>query len=254
MKLILNADDFGLTESVNHGIVDCLQAGMVKSTTIMMNQPGTQHAVELYHQGKVPEVGLHFTVTAGKPLTPPELVPSLVDAQGNFLDNVTLFDKADVVEEQVTLELNAQYQAAINAGLTINHIDSHHFGGVFKPLKAAFTRTVNQIGLPVRRIDNILSGQDSLRVPTPDAFDMRLFDEGVSFNALQDLLLSYQTVMPKGVVELMCHPSLSVTDELKSLSGYREKRVEEYQLLTSSTLKQWLNDHQIECIGFDDLR
>ena len=254
MKLILNADDFGLTESVNHGIVDCFKAGLVKSTTIMMNQPGTQHAIELYHQGLVSEVGLHFTVTAGKPLTSPELVPSLVDEHGHFFSNVTLFDKSDVNEDEVMLELNAQYQAAINAGLTINHIDSHHFGGVFKPLKAAFTRTVNQIGLPVRRIDNILSGQDSLRVPTPDAFDMRFFDEGVSFNALQDLLLSYQTVMPKGVVELMCHPSLSVTDELKSLSGYREKRVEEYQLLTSSTLKQWLNDHQIECIGFDDLR
>ncbi|MEZ9423156.1 carbohydrate deacetylase [Vibrio lentus] len=254
MKLILNADDFGLTESVNHGIVDCFKSGLVKSTTIMMNQPGTQHAIELYHQGLVSEVGLHFTVTAGKPLTSPELVPSLVDEHGHFFSNVTLFDKSDVNEDEVMLELNAQYQAAINAGLTINHIDSHHFGGVFKPLKAAFTRTVNQIGLPVRRIDNILSGQDSLRVPTPDAFDMRFFDEGVSFNALQDLLLSYQTVMPKGVVELMCHPSLSVTDELKSLSGYREKRVEEYQLLTSSTLKQWLNDHQIECIGFDDLR
>ncbi|MEZ8880319.1 carbohydrate deacetylase [Vibrio lentus] len=254
MKLILNADDFGLTESVNHGIVDCLQAGMVKSTTIMMNQPGTQHAVELYHQGKVPEVGLHFTVTAGKPLTPPELVPSLVDAQGNFLDNVTLFDKADVVEEQVTLELNAQYQAAINAGLTINHIDSHHFGGVFKPLKAAFTRTVNQIGLPVRRIDNILSGQDSLRVPTPDAFDMRFFDEGVSLNGLQDLLLSYQAMMPNGVLELMCHPSSVASEQLKSLSSYSDKRVEEHQLLTSPELKQWLAEHQVECIGFDDLR
>ncbi|EPN8226818.1 ChbG/HpnK family deacetylase, partial [Vibrio alginolyticus] len=40
MKLILNADDFGLTESVNLGIADCFRAGTVKSTTIMMNQPG----------------------------------------------------------------------------------------------------------------------------------------------------------------------------------------------------------------------
>ena len=99
-----------------------------------------------------------------------------------------------------------------------------------------------------------MNGQDSLKVATPDAFDMRFFDDGVSLARLQDLLLSYQTVMPKGVVELMCHPSLSVTDELKSLSGYRDKRVEEYQLLTSCALKQWLKDHQIECIGFDDLR
>ncbi|MFA0544447.1 ChbG/HpnK family deacetylase, partial [Vibrio sp. 10N.222.52.B7] len=112
----------------------------------------------------------------------------------------------DVDEGEVMLELNAQYQAAVDAGLKINHIDSHHFGGVFKSLKAAFTRTVNRIGLPVRRIDNILSGQDALRVPTPDAFDMRFFDEGVSQNGLQDLLLSYQAIMPDGVLELMCHP------------------------------------------------
>ncbi|MEZ9392656.1 carbohydrate deacetylase [Vibrio cyclitrophicus] len=254
MKLILNADDFGLTETVNHGIVECFKAGVVKSTTIMMNQPGTQHAIELYHQGLVPEVGLHFTVTAGKPLSAPELVPSLVDDQGNFLDKAALFNKVDVVEGEVVLELNAQYQAAVDAGLKINHIDSHHFGGVFKPLKAAFTRTVNHIGLPVRRIDNILSGQDALRVPTPDAFDMRFFDEGVSLNGLQDLLLSYQAMMPDGVLELMCHPSSVASEQLKSLSSYSDKRVEEHQLLTSPELKQWLADHQIECIGFDDLK
>ncbi|MFA1574661.1 MULTISPECIES: carbohydrate deacetylase [Vibrio] len=254
MKLILNADDFGLTETVNHGIVECFKAGVVKSTTIMMNQPGTQHAIELYHQGLVPEVGLHFTVTAGKPLSAPELVPSLVDDQGNFLDKAALFNKVDVVEGEVVLELNAQYQAAINADLKINHIDSHHFGGVFKPLKAAFTRSANTIGLPVRRIDNIVNGQDSLLVPTPNAFDMRFFDDGVSLSNLQDILLSYQTAMPNGTVELMCHPSLSVDEELKSLSGYSDKRVEEHQLLTSPELKQWLADHQIECIGFDDLK
>ncbi|WP_373950332.1 carbohydrate deacetylase [Vibrio pomeroyi] len=253
MKLILNADDFGLTESVNLGIVDCLKAGMVKSTTIMMNQPGTQHAIELYHQGLVPEVGLHFTVTAGKPISSPELIPSLVDDQGYFLDKTTLLNKADVAEEEVVLELNAQYQAALDAGLKINHIDSHHFGGVFQPLKAAFTQTANDIGLPVRRIDNIVSGQDSLLVPTPDAFDMRFFDDGVSLTGLQDLLLSHQAMTPNGTVELMCHPALFASDELRSLSSYLTKRVEEHALLTSPVLQQWLSDNGIECIGFDQL-
>ncbi|WP_261885474.1 carbohydrate deacetylase [Vibrio pomeroyi] len=253
MKLILNADDFGLTESVNLGIIDCFKAGMVKSTTIMMNQPGTQHAIELYHKGLVPEVGLHFTVTAGKPLTSPELVPSLVDEHGNFFSNVTLFDKSDVNEDEVILELNAQYQAAIDAGLKINHIDSHHFGGVFQPLKAAFARAANNIGLPVRRIDNIVSGQDSLLVPTPDAFDMRFFDDGVSLTGLQDLLLSHQSMMPNGTVELMCHPAMFASDELRSLSSYLTKRVEEHALLTAPALRQWLSDNGIECIGFDHL-
>ncbi|MCZ8488191.1 hypothetical protein O9992_15135 [Vibrio lentus] len=111
------------------------------------------------------------------------------------MNNVTLFDKADIVEEQeVTLELNAQYQAAINAGLTINHIDMAIADGVFKkPQKPRVYSASIQIGLPVRRIDNIVNGGSTLKVATPDAFDMRFFDDGVSLARLQDLLLSYQT-------------------------------------------------------------
>ncbi|GAL34979.1 cellobiose phosphotransferase system YdjC-like protein [Vibrio maritimus] len=76
MKLILNADDFGLTESVNLAIVDCIKAGVVKSTTVMMNQPGTAHAATLNAQGLIPDVGLHFTLTSGKPIAEPSLIPS----------------------------------------------------------------------------------------------------------------------------------------------------------------------------------
>lgn len=253
MKLILNADDFGLTEAVNLGIVECFKAGVVKATTLMMNQPGTKHAIELYKQGLIPEVGLHFTVTTGKPLSDPSLVPSLVDENGDFHSKTVLFNKQDVCPKEVAIELNAQYQAAIDAGVKINHIDSHHFGGVYAPLKQAFTKVVNDIGLPVRRIDNIIQGQEFLNVPTPDAFDMGFFDQGANLEHLKALLLSYQAKMPSGYLELMCHPSLESTDELKQLSGYAEKRVEELNILTSQALHLWLVENDIECVGFDAL-
>ncbi|WP_047043243.1 carbohydrate deacetylase [Vibrio mexicanus] len=253
MKLILNADDFGLTEAVNLGIVECFKAGVVKATTLMMNQPGTQHAIELYKQGLIPEVGLHFTVTAGKPLSDPKDVPSLVDEDGHFLSKQTLFNKSDVCVNEVVLELKAQYQAAVDAGLKINHIDSHHFAGVYRPLKLGFIKAANDIGLPVRRVDNIIHGQEMLNVPTPDAFDMGFFDDGVNIDHLKAMLLAYKQKMPSGTLELMCHPSLANTEELKLLSGYGDKRIDEVKILTSPELKQWLIEQNIECVGFQHL-
>lgn len=250
MKLILNADDFGLTESVNNAIVDCFKAGTVKSTTIMMNQPGTEHAVALYQQGLIPEVGLHFTVTAGRPLSKPEEVPTLVDAVGNFLSQNQLFNKHDVCPLQVTKELRAQYQAAIDAGLKINHIDSHHFAGVFSPLKVAFITVANEIGLPVRRVDNVTPGQDLLNVATPDAFDMSFFADGADEKHLKTLLSAYKEQMPSGILELMCHPADTVTAELNALSSYCEKRVEERTILTSPELLEWMKAEGIEPVGY----
>ncbi|TFH92536.1 carbohydrate deacetylase [Vibrio ouci] len=250
MKLILNADDFGLTESVNNAIVDCFKAGVVKSTTIMMNQPGTEHAVGLYKQGLIPEVGLHFTVTAGRPLSKPEEVSTLVDDAGNFLSQNQLFSKHDVCPQQVAKELRAQYQAAIDVGLKINHIDSHHFAGVFSPLKVAFITVANEIGLPVRRVDNVTPGQDLLNVATPDAFDMSFFADGADEKHLKTLLSAYKEQMPSGILELMCHPADTVTAELNTLSSYCEKRVEERTILTSPALLEWMKAEGVEPVGY----
>jgi hypothetical protein len=253
VKLIMNADDFGLSESVNNGIVECFKSGIVTSTTIMMNQKGVKHAALLYKQGLVPEIGLHFTVTAGQPLSDPATVSSLVDAHGYFLNRKILMTK-NVCEEEVYIELKAQYNAAIKAGFDINHIDSHHFAGVYPPLKKAFIRFANETGLPVRRIDNIISGQDGLTVPTPDAFGAQFFDDGVSLEQLQALLLTYKdTLSSNGILELMCHPSTEDNSDLTELTSYLAMRVVERDLLTSPELLHWLKAEGIECVGFNAL-
>ncbi|MGF1695273.1 carbohydrate deacetylase [Vibrio lamellibrachiae] len=251
MKLIMNADDFGLSESVNNGIVECIKAGVVKSTTVMMNQKAVDHAASLYKEGLIPEVGLHFTVTSGKPLSAPSEVPSLVDEHGYFIDKAELISKADVCEKEVYKELHAQYCAAIDVGFEINHIDSHHFAGVFPPLKNAFVKFVNDINLPVRRIDNIVSGQSMLRVKTPDVFDMGFFDTGATIENLKQIISNYKEKHPEGLIELMCHPSTQEFDDLTGLTGYRSIRANETEILTSPELIDWLQAQEIECVGFD---
>lgn len=246
----MNADDFGLSESVNRGIVECFNHGIVTSTTVMMNQKGLKHAIKLYQKGLIPEVGLHFTVTSGKPLLPAEKVPSLIDTNGWFLDKHVLMTKK-VSEEEVYQELHAQYDAAIQVGFAINHIDSHHFAGVYPPLKNAFIRFSNKTGLPVRRVDNIISGQETLEVPTPDAFDSRFFDSGVSLEQLKTILLERKKQYPNGVIELMCHPSARDNSDLDGVSSYTTLRSIEREILTSPELMHWLKEAEITCVGFD---
>ena len=252
MKLILNADDFGLSESVNNGIVECFKSGVVTSTTVMMNQKGLEHAIQLYKQGLVPEVGLHFTVTSGRPISDPTTVTSLVDDHGYFHKREALMTHP-VCEEEVYTELTAQYNAAINAGFDINHIDSHHFAGVYPPLKRAFVRFANDTGLPVRRVDNVISGQDSLTVATPDAFDASFFDTGISLEHLKTVILGYKEKLSDGILELMCHPSTENNSDLNGITGYLDMRVIERDLLILPELADWLKEQDIECVGFNAL-
>ena len=69
MKLIVNADDFGLTSGVTYGIYDAMCRGVVTSTTALVNGAALDHAVQLSRD--IPElaVGMHFVLTLGRPLT-----------------------------------------------------------------------------------------------------------------------------------------------------------------------------------------
>ncbi|WP_318439368.1 carbohydrate deacetylase [Photobacterium leiognathi] len=257
MKLIMNADDFGLTEGVNQAIIQCLQAGIVQSTTLMVNQPGTLDAIARMKKGECgdADVGLHITLTSGKPVLEPEKVRSLVDNNGYFLKKPELFSRqlSEVDQEQAYQEMHAQYACALALGLEPSHIDTHHFAATIPSIKHAFIRFLNDIGLPARRVDVMTEGMRDLTVATPDIFDMAFFDEGVSLSRLKGYLLEYQAQFTHTCVEFMCHPGLADDPLLQSLSSYSNKRFEELQILTDPQFKLWLKQHKITPTNFSAL-
>ena len=84
-KLIINADDLGLTPGVTRGIIKAHLNGIVTSTSAMMNSPHISQSLSAVNK-EAPSLGLgvHLVLTWGKPLLPANAVPSLVDNQGNF--------------------------------------------------------------------------------------------------------------------------------------------------------------------------
>lgn len=129
--MIVNADDFGLDEAVNRGIVLAFQRGLVSSTTLMANQPGFDHAVELAHaHGLERHVGVHLNLTTGRPLTEPiRSVKRFCDADGSFhawrASSRAWWLRASE-RRALVQELRAQVERVRAARLPVTHVDSHH--------------------------------------------------------------------------------------------------------------------------------
>lgn len=110
-KLLLRADDLGFSEAVNYGIARTVQKGLIRNCGVMVNMEATQHAVDLFRN--IPCcLGLHCNVSVGRPVSPPETVPTLVDGEGIFYSSRRYRSAAEEFAsvDDLKRELTAQYR------------------------------------------------------------------------------------------------------------------------------------------------
>lgn len=128
-RLIVNADDFGLSTGVNRAVELAWQQGILTQTSLMPGGAAFNEAVEIARQNPGLQVGLHLTLVQGRPVLPPEQIPGLVEPDGCFPDNpVTVgmrlfFDPT--LRLQLRAEIEAQIRAVKQAGIPLSHIDGH---------------------------------------------------------------------------------------------------------------------------------
>src|SRR5437867_12998673 len=84
IRLLVNADDFGLSESVNAAVVEAYDHGILTSCSLMVAEPAAPAAVRAARERPGLAVGLHLVVAAGCAVLPPAVVPRLIDASGRF--------------------------------------------------------------------------------------------------------------------------------------------------------------------------
>ena len=127
--MVVNADDFGLTEGVSRGILAAHAAGALRSTSMFATAPGFAPAAALAARTPTLAVGLHFNLTIGAPVAPLERVPSLWSRRtGRFYPLRALAGRAllgRVAHEHVAVECRAQLERLVAAGIRVTHIDSH---------------------------------------------------------------------------------------------------------------------------------
>jgi len=127
-RLIVNADDFGLTPGVDRGILRAVAAGSVSSVSIMANLAEGVAVAALAAAYPEVSLGAHLNLTTGRPLRPGRELPSLVDATGEFLSLATLTRRAlagRVRGAEVARELEAQLARLRGHGAAVDHVDSH---------------------------------------------------------------------------------------------------------------------------------
>ncbi|MEC1520513.1 chitin disaccharide deacetylase [Neobacillus niacini] len=227
IKLIVNADDFGYSRGINYGIIDAHKYGIVNSTTMMMNMPGVNHAVELAKKHPALKLGIHLVLTCGKPLLSDVL--TLVDEQGNFKNLKDFINEHNVSLMELEREWTAQIDRFLDFGLTATHIDSHHHVHSIPEFLPVIQRLSEKYNLPVRRI----SEQPVQGVPSfTDLFFHDFYGEGVTHDYFHDL--SKRDVDNQSI-EVMCHPGY-LDFEVLNGSSYAADRVKETSILTSVRL------------------
>ncbi|WP_260262142.1 chitin disaccharide deacetylase [Vibrio intestinalis] len=243
MKVIFNADDFGLTEGVNEGIVESFRSGVVRSTTFMVGMPGEAHAVKLAADVPDLKIGLHLRFTAGKPLTGHK---SLQGDKGLFPAIPGFWQKRDFDPVEVYEEVVAQVEHYLALGLSLSHIDGHHHCHTHPQIAPIVYEVAQQYKVPVRGIGVAGVDEQSCRY----VFTSQFYDSAISVEHAKQLMLEHAAQCD--VLEVMCHPA-KVDSQLKAMSSYLIQREQELETLTSSEFVAFLAERDIQVTDYSVL-
>jgi chitin disaccharide deacetylase len=128
-RLVVNADDFGRSASINAAVIRAHREGILTTTSLMVNEPACAEAVALARENPRLGVGLHLTLLCGHSALPPDRIPGLVDAKQEFTSNPAwagaqyFFQRS--LREQLRQEIHAQFQKFRATGLPLDHLNGH---------------------------------------------------------------------------------------------------------------------------------
>lgn len=281
--LIINADDYGLSYSVNQAIQQMLMKGSISSATLMLPCAWAREGALWSARHPEYDVGIHFTFTSEwetykwGPVTRNGDVTSLVTEEGYFHGTSLDFEQS-ASRSQVQLELNSQVEMALQLGLKPTHADNH-MGSLYglETGKHYLLETLDvcaYYGLPFRlpRYVNplqqeVVSAQYEEQMKQlaliADQKGVVILDYliGLPFALkFRETLATYEQEvkqcieqLPNGVTELIIHPSL-LTEELKSFHREPQKRQLEYDIFQSESIQSWLQEQDVKLIHWSQLQ
>lgn len=273
-RLIINADDFGMTIPISRGILKTNSAGAVRATSIMANSPDFDASMdEIMSAGVKPDVGFHATLTWGMPVSDPSKIPTLVDRNGKFFTKGKLLLRAllrIISEEDVYRELRAQCEKIARRWPLISHMDGHHHVHAFPVISAAATRVAREFKIKIMRApyEGLWSPWYSaqlrrmtvalLPASRPSYWLARGFvcaDHfgGFSLDAGGNLMNKWNKILealPNGTTEIMVHPGF----ESINCDSYNLGRKKEVEVLSDPDFVHKVENMEIKLISFAGLK
>jgi hopanoid biosynthesis associated protein HpnK len=269
-RLIVNADDFGRSDSINQAVIRAHREGILTTTSLMVNEPACDRAVALARENPTLGVGLHLTLLMGHSALLPKEIPGLVNAQAEFSNNpvgvgMAYFFKRGL-REQLRAEIHAQFQRFRATGLPLDHVNGHLHLHLHPVVFQILMEDSAELGITHLRLTRdclarsrrMAKGRWFYRVSHAAIYEWLsrrarrpLHERGIrhaeiTFGLLQNALVDEDYVLkllpelPEGDSELYSHPSL---DEFKN----------EFQALISPRVKAQAAELGIRLIRYQDL-
>jgi hopanoid biosynthesis associated protein HpnK len=269
-RLIVNADDFGLSSSVNAAVIRAHREGILTSASLMVNEPGFEEAVTLARENPRLGVGLHLTFLFGHSALPSEKIPGLVNDNREFGNSPAgagfryFFQRG--LREQLRAEIHAQFDKFRATWLPLDHVNGHLHLHLHPTIFSILMKDVDKLGIDRVRLtvdpfwfnSRLASGHWIYRAfhaavhhilsrrarPALERCGIR--HTRVVFGLLQNARVDEDYVtrllarLPPGDSELYSHPSL---DDFKH----------EFEALLSPRARRQIQDFGIQLIRYQDL-
>jgi hopanoid biosynthesis associated protein HpnK len=275
--LIVTADDFGLAPEVNEAVETAHRNGILTAASLMIAAPAAADAVDRARRLHSLKVGLHIVLTDGYPVSPPLLLPNLVDKSGRFRSDMVRSSARisidPTVRRQVAYEIAAQFEAFVATGLRLDHVDCHKhwhlhptISGLILDIGQRYGMTALRVpGEPVRVL-RLIDKQTSSRLSwvtstcaallkarvrrrrllAPD----RVFGLAWSGAMTEMRVAGLLAHLPDGLTEIYFHPATS-NSFLGATPGYRY--MDELAALVAPRIISAATGAGIRLIGYSDM-
>ena len=274
-KLIINADDFGISSPVNRAVVKGWAEGILTSASLMVTGEAFLEATEFARQNPALQVGLHLTLVKGRSAIRHEGFPSLTDPLGNFPEDPVFAGMRmfflKPLQKQLEREIEAQIVRFMETGLPLSHIDGHLNIHMHPAVFDILCRLMPKYGINSFRLsqENFWS---ELSISTGRAIgkavDAFIFSSlakrclphlqrrRISFASevkgllnsgkiTEEYLLKLLGTLRDGTTEIYLHPAESDSQELP---GYRKK--DELEALLSEKVRELIRSQDISLCNY----
>ena len=273
--VIIHTDDIGMCHASVQAFKDLWEFGTITSGAVMVPCPWFPAVVQMCRENPEIDMGVHATLNAEwesyrwGPVSTRDQASGLLDADGYFNQwHQAVYDNAK--PEAVAVEVNAQIERALAAGIDVTHVDSH-MGTIMSPLfiqsyiQAAASRLLPSmlprlnaegIGMMGAREEEriayapIMQQVETMGVPMVDGILGMPLEHGDNHIGVAKKLLSAE---PVGITHFILHPSID-TAELRAIAPDWQARVANYNAFMSDELKTFIESEDIRLIGYRQIR
>ena len=288
-RLIVNADDFGLTAGINRAVVEAHTRGIVTSSTLMANGPAFEDAVRSAKTVPGLSVGCHVVLIDGQPVLEAERLPSLTAAYSGgarFRDGIKSFATRALTGRmnpaEVESEAGAQIRRLQSAGVSVSHVDTHKHAHLFPAVLRPLLRAARVCGVPAIRNPfgprKPMKSSELLKRPSlwTRYAEVRIlrtlavkFSDAAKREGLvtpdgtlgvivtgaldEEMFRGIAAIIPEGTWEFVCHPGYNDDDLRAARTRLRESRETELRILTMPEARDLLLEQGVALISYRDL-